>query len=826
MKKILIANRGEIACRIIESCKKLNIHSIAVYSDIDKKSKHVRLADEAVHIGNSKAQESYLSSRKIINAALKTKADAIHPGYGFLSENAEFAQNIIDAGLIWIGPKPNSITSMGNKDIARELAIKSNLPICPGLKNDDLNSNDLEKKCTNIGYPILIKASAGGGGIGMQIVNNFNELKSAVDKTKNLAKKAFGNSDIFLEKFIRNSRHIEIQVFGYGEKSAVHFYERDCSIQRRFQKIIEESPAPKVDQSIIKKMAEMSVKFASDQKYEGAGTIEFIYDIDQKKFYFLEMNTRIQVEHPVTEEITGVDLVELQIKYALNLDSTRVLQNDIIKKGNSLECRLYAEDPKKNFLPSPGKISKLRLPEVTKGIRIDIGVGEGDEISFYYDPMIAKIIAKGENRYETIKKMKNFLESFEIDGIKTNKTFLIEVLKNKSFEEAKFNTKFIENNLSIFTKYEEKKQDKIEKKEIKKQESNETKKNENNNYTDKDVQAFENIISNTKKRINGQNYTEKDLKAFKNIVSPKDEIKEIPKTKIKNVPGKIYDKPKFLPAGDKYMLIEFGNIMNLELNFTAQNLAKAIKDHKIRGVYETSPCFASMIVHYEPDEIKFNDLKKELFSLIESLGPTDEIEINSRIFSFPTVYLDKWTQECIEDYSNKIAKKKPDPELITELNNLESTDQFIRVHSSTEYWVAAIGFWPGLPFMMALDPRCKLTVPKYNPPRTWTPKGTVGMGGASTCIYPDRLPGGYQIFGIIPVPIWDTNKSFPVFENNICLFQPGDRVKFVPTSYEEFDHVYNKIEDGSYDYNIVEYQKFSVKNYKQWLSTIDASKRF
>ena len=440
--------------------------------------------------------------------------------------------------------------------------------------------------------------------------------------------------------------------------------------------------------------------------------------------------------------------------------------------------------------------------------------------------MIAKIIAKGENRYETIKKMKNFLESFEIDGIKTNKTFLIEVLKNKSFEEAKFNTKFIENNLSIFTKYEEKKQDKKEKKEIKKQESNETKKNENNNYTDKDVQAFENIISNTKKRINGQNYTEKDLKAFKNIVSPKDEIKEIPKTKIKNVPGKIYDKPKFLPAGDKYMLIEFGNIMNLELNFTAQNLAKAIKDHKIRGVYETSPCFASMIVHYEPDEIKFNDLKKELFSLIESLGPTDEIEINSRIFSFPTVYLDKWTQECIEDYSNKIAKKKPDPELITELNNLESTDQFIRVHSSTEYWVAAIGFWPGLPFMMALDPRCKLTVPKYNPPRTWTPKGTVGMGGASTCIYPDRLPGGYQIFGIIPVPIWDTNKSFPVFENNICLFQPGDRVKFVPTSYEEFDHVYNKIEDGSYDYNIVEYQKFSVKNYKQWLSTIDASKRF
>ena len=829
MKKILIANRGEIACRIIESCKKLNLNTIAVYSDVDKKSKHVRIADEAVHIGESKAQESYLSTRKIINAALSSKADAIHPGYGFLSENAEFAQNVMDSGITWIGPKPNNITSMGNKDIARELAIKSNLPICPGLKNDEIESSDLEKKCMEIGYPILIKASAGGGGIGMQIVNNFNELKTAVDKTKNLAKKAFGNSDIFLEKFIRNSRHIEIQIFGYGERNSVHFYERDCSIQRRFQKIIEESPAPKVDQSIINEMAQMSVKFASDQKYEGAGTIEFIYDIDQKKFYFLEMNTRIQVEHPVTEEITGIDLVELQLKYALNLDSNQVSQSKISKNGNTMECRLYAEDPKKNFLPSPGKISKLRFPEVSKDIRIDIGVGEGDEISFYYDPMIAKIICKGNSRTDVIRKMTDFLQSMQIEGIKTNKEFLIEVLKNNSFNDAKFNTKFIENNLSIFTKYEDKKEIKEEivksikakeKKEIKKEKS------ENKNYTEKDVKAFENIISKAPKKSNGQNYSEKDLKAFENIVSPKKEVKEIPKTKINNVPGKIYDTPKFLPAGDKYMLIEFGNVMNLELNFTAQNLAKAIKDHKIRGVYETSPCFASMIVHYEPEEIKFHELKKELFNLIESLGPTDDIEINSRVFSFPTVYLDKWTQECIEDYSKKIAKKKPDPELIAELNELESTEQFVRVHSSTEYWVAAIGFWPGLPFMMALDPRCKLTVPKYNPPRTWTPKGTVGMGGASTCIYPDRLPGGYQIFGIIPVPIWDTKKSFPVFENNICLFQPGDRVKFVPTSYEEFDHVYNKIEDGSYDYNIVDYQKFSVKNYKKWLTTIDSNKRF
>ena len=818
MKKILVANRGEIACRIIDSCKKLNLHSIAVYSDVDKNSKHVRKADESVHIGGSKAQDSYLSSNKIIEAALKLKADAIHPGYGFLAENDKFAQQVIDAGIVWIGPKPNTIVSMGNKDIARDLALKNNLPICPGLNNKDLQKDDLEKKCNEIGFPILIKASAGGGGIGMQIVKNYNELVKSIEKTKNLAKKAFGNSDIFLEKFIKNARHIEIQIFGFGEKKAVHFYERDCSIQRRFQKIIEESPAPKIEPTIINKMAESAVSFATNQKYEGAGTIEFIYDIDEKKFYFLEMNTRIQVEHPVTEAITNSDLVEMQIKFALGMDLDLIEQNNINRTGHAIECRLYAEDPSKNFLPSPGKISKLKIPNIgLANIRLDIGVDEGDEISFYYDPMIAKIISKGANRVECINNMIKYLKEFEIEGINTNKSFLISVLQNKNFVDANFNTKFIENNLATFIK---KKEDILP---TKQQEATKI----NQEYSDKDVKAFEKIIAKTPKIKNGQDYTEKDLKAFENIVSSKDKKAQAEvKTEVKNVPGKIYDTPKFLPAGDKYMLIEFGNVMNLELNFTAQNLAKAIKDHKVKGVYETSPCFASMLVHYEPEEIKFNDLKNELKSLVDSLGPADDIEINSRIFSFPTVYLDKWTKECIEDYSSKIAKKKPDPELITELNNLESTEQFVRVHSGTEYWVSAIGFWPGLPFMMALDPRCKLTVPKYNPPRTWTPKGTVGMGGASTSIYPDRLPGGYQIFAIIPVPIWDTKKSFPVFENNICLFQPGDRVKFVPTTYEEFERVSKKVEDGTYDYNIIEYQKFSVKNYKKWLTTIDQTKRF
>lgn len=288
----------------------------------------------------------------------------------------------------------------------------------------------------------------------------------------------------------------------------------------------------------------------------------------------------------------------------------------------------------------------------------------------------------------------------------------------------------------------------------------------------------------------------------------------------------IYETPKFLPGGDRYMLIEFGDEMNLELNFMAHGLASAIDEQKTKGILETAPCFASMLIHYDPDRIGFADLKKEMSRLIGSLGSSEDIELSSRLFYFPTVYLDPWTKACVEDYCKKITVKKWDPELVAELNGLSDVNQMVRVHSGTEYWVASLGFWPGLPFMMALDPRCVLTAPKYNPPRTWTPQGTVGMGGASTAIYPVATPGGYQIFARIPMPIWDTQKRFPVFENSICLFQPGDRVKFVPCTVEEFEHVEAKVGEGTYVYNVVEYQKFSVRNYKKWLTHIDKTQRF
>ncbi len=338
---------------------------------------------------------------------------------------------------------------MGNKDVARDLAIKSNIPICPGISNiEKLNEEQLNKECERIGYPLLVKSSAGGGGIGMSVVQNHKDLSKAVEKTSNLAEKSFGNGDVFIEKFITNARHIEIQVFGFGSQGSVHLFERDCSMQRRYQKIIEESPAPEIERSIIDSMAVAAVKLASDVKYEGAGTIEFIYDMDEKKYYFLEMNTRIQVEHPVTELITNNDLVSMQIKFAFDRKTKFLKQEKISSYGHAIECRVYAEDPSKNFLPSPGKIKKMKFPHIPNGIRLDWGYDEQDEISFYYDPMIGKIISHGLVREDAIDKLINFLEKISIEGIKTNIPFLISLLKDKKFLDGSHNTKYIENNLN------------------------------------------------------------------------------------------------------------------------------------------------------------------------------------------------------------------------------------------------------------------------------------------------------------------------------------------------------------------------------------------
>ena len=362
-------------------------------------------------IWSEQAQESYLVHEKIIDAAKKTNSDAIHPGFGFLSENATFAEKVIQNQITWIGPKPKNIKEMGNKTKALELAKKANVPVSPSINNPlSLNEEDLKKQCEKIQYPILVKASAGGGGIGMSVAHNFSELKKTMEKTSNLATKAFGDGTIFLEKFITNARHIEIQIFGIWETISIHMHERDCSMQRRYQKIIEESPAPNIELSIIKSMSKAAVELSSNVNYEGAGTVEFIYDLNEKKFYFLEMNTRIQVEHPVTELITNCDLIAMQIQFAFDRKKKFLQQKDITSYGHAIECRVYAEDPAKNFLPSPGKISQLTIPDIPDGIRMDWGFNQGDEVSFYYDPMIGKIISHDIIRDDAINKLITFLK--------------------------------------------------------------------------------------------------------------------------------------------------------------------------------------------------------------------------------------------------------------------------------------------------------------------------------------------------------------------------------------------------------------------------------
>ena len=442
MKKVLIANRGEIACRIIRSAKKLGLSTVAVYSTADLNSKHVSEADEALCIGPSQPKESYLQSEKIISAAKTTKSDSIHPGYGFLSENYLFAKAVIDAGLNWIGPEPAVIKSMGDKERARLLAHKAMVPILPGSKRFLPNHNDgLEEIAKKIGFPLLVKASAGGGGIGMRRVDKILELKNVVESTQNMAEKSFGDGSIYLEKFIENPRHIEIQIFGLNNGDCVHFFERECSIQRRFQKIVEESPSIAINAITRADMAKAAISLAQQQNYIGAGTVEFILD-SREKFYFLEMNTRIQVEHPVTEMVTGHDLVAYQLNQ--QLPTFFLNQEDINTTGHAIECRIYAENPNKNFMPSPGILDKFNPPPPQKGVRLDTGYKQGDKVTFFYDPMIAKLITHGFNREDSIDKMLKALKNFHIEGLSTNIPFLRNVINHKAFRTGEIDTGFVE----------------------------------------------------------------------------------------------------------------------------------------------------------------------------------------------------------------------------------------------------------------------------------------------------------------------------------------------------------------------------------------------
>ncbi|CAH0347426.1 acetyl-CoA carboxylase biotin carboxylase subunit [Bacillus sp. CECT 9360] len=438
--KILIANRGEIAARVIRTCKLMGITTVAVYSEADRNSPFVSLADEDYLLGGPRVNESYLNGEKIIEIAKESGCDAIHPGYGFLSENADFADRCSNEGIVFIGPDSKVIRKMGNKVEARKTMEAAGLPLVPGLSRPLADKEEALLEAERIGYPIMLKASAGGGGIGMQAVNNNEELLKAFEGNQKRAQMFFGNGDMFIEKLIEKPRHIEIQILADNHGDAVYLWERECSIQRRHQKVIEEAPSPFLDEATRQKMGEAAVKAAGAIGYSNAGTIEFLVDKD-KNFFFLEMNTRLQVEHPITEEITGLDLVERQIRIAFG-ENLSLKQDEIIRNGHAIEARIYAEDPL-TFYPSPGKITALNLPK-GKGIRHELAINESSEVTPFYDPMIAKLVVKGSTRLEAIDRLQTALAVYKVEGIKTNVPMLNEIVSYKEFKQGETTTDFIE----------------------------------------------------------------------------------------------------------------------------------------------------------------------------------------------------------------------------------------------------------------------------------------------------------------------------------------------------------------------------------------------
>lgn len=440
MKKILIANRGEIARRILRTCDRLGVESVVVYSEADKDLPYVTEASKAHSIGEPPAAKSYLNQEKLLEIAEKEQVDAIHPGYGFLSENAGFVRAVEDAGITFIGPAANVVEAMGDKVRARQTMKAAGVPVVPGSEGavDDVDA--AAQVAEEIGYPVMLKASAGGGGIGMQRCQSEEELRKAFQSNQNRAKNYFGNADMFVEKMIENGRHIEMQVFGDAHGNAVHLFERDCSIQRRNQKVIEETPSPFLSEAAKEKMFEAAVRAVKHVEYRNAGTIEFIVDEDEN-FYFLEMNTRLQVEHPITEATTGLDLVEWQIKVA-DGEELPLGQEEIYRSGHAMEFRLYAEDPEK-FLPSPGTIEQFTYPEM-EGVRVDTGVESGSAVTPYYDPMVAKVIVSGSDRAEVIEKAKQFFNGLTLTGIKNNAPLFEKILQDEDFTAGQYTTKFLQ----------------------------------------------------------------------------------------------------------------------------------------------------------------------------------------------------------------------------------------------------------------------------------------------------------------------------------------------------------------------------------------------
>ena len=442
--KILIANRGEIAVRIIRACREMGIRTVAVYSEADRDALHTQLADEAVCIGSAKVGDSYLDMNNIISAAVEKQAQAIHPGFGFLSENSMFAGVCKDCNIKFIGPKGSVIDALGNKANARQMMINAGVPVIPGSDGILADVEQAYEMADKLGYPVIVKASAGGGGKGIRIVRKKEELKEAFLSAQSETKAAFGDDSMYMEKLIEGARHVEVQILGDSFGNVIHLGERDCSLQRKNQKVLEETPCEVLSESTRAKICDSAVRAAKAAGYENAGTIEFLYDEDSDKYYFMEMNTRVQVEHPITEMVTGVDIVKEQIRIAAG-EKLLYTQDDIKISGHAIECRINAENPSRNFAPCPGTIDYLLMPSGGLGLRVDSAIYQGYEIPPYYDSMLAKVIVHGRDRDEAIAKMKRALYEFIIEGVDTNIEYQNKILNNKQFEKCQYNTSFLEN---------------------------------------------------------------------------------------------------------------------------------------------------------------------------------------------------------------------------------------------------------------------------------------------------------------------------------------------------------------------------------------------
>jgi acetyl-CoA carboxylase biotin carboxylase subunit len=739
IRKLLIANRGEIAVRIIRAARELGLATVQVYSTADKEQLAVRLADESVEIGPAQASKSYLNRDAILAAAKAAAADAIHPGYGFLAENAEFAAAVEAAGLTFVGPTAQSIRLMGDKVAAREAAAAAGVPTVPGSNGRLESSEAAFALATTIGFPVMIKAAAGGGGRGIRVARSPAEFHHLMPQAQTEALAAFGDGGLYVEKLVEGARHIEVQVLGDGH-DVIHCFERECSLQRRRQKVWEEAPSPSLTSAIREKLCSSAVALAKAVNYRGAGTIEYLYDDRSNEFYFLEMNTRIQVEHPVTEMVTGIDLVREMIRIAGG-ERLRIRQDQMRIHGHAIEVRINAEDPAKGFAPNPGIVTALNVPG-GNGVRFDSMLYPGYTVPPFYDSLLGKLIVHDENRASAIRRLDRALGELNVEGLATTKSLHQVLARDPDVQAGRFHTAWLEPWLASHAA---------------------------------------------------------DLAAAK--AAPAAQI--TPKAATESAPpatgGYSPMQTRFSFGGDEHIFAEVDEAMSLEAFFKSLFITNAVRDAKIKGVTEICPANASYQVKFDPDLIKPDDMLAELKRL-DSATDKSEPVITTRIIEIPVLYNDPWTHETLMRFRERHQDpNSSDIEYAARINNLDGIDGFIKAHSSAPWFVSMVGFVAGLPFLYQMVERKRqIQAPKYLRPRTDTPKLTVGHGGCFGCIYSVRGAGGYQMFGITPMPIYDPNQTISYLREFMCLFKPGDIVKWKPIERDAYDAAVADVEAGRF----------------------------